>query len=108
MLCKRLSHELRSQLAARPPAAREAVQGGAMIGKPSRLARDVSKWERRAAKRTKKQAEAKQAVNRWRAISALVKHRDGGKCRVCAVYTATTGDPRMIGAAHHIVFRSAG
>lgn len=76
--------------------------------KPSRLERDVSKWKVRVAKRTKKQAQAKQAANKWRAVSALVKHRDGGKCRVCHVYTGTTGDPRLIGAAHHIVFRSAG
>lgn len=79
-----------------------------MIAKSSALERKIHKW----AKVTKRQQEAKarkgQSERKWRALSAMVKHRDGGKCRICQRLTTTVGDPRLIGQCHHVVFRSAG
>jgi len=79
-----------------------------MIAKPSRLARQVSKWQKQTAKAKAKKAKDQQAERKWRALSAMVDHRDCGLCRVCGHLTFKAGDPRSIGQAHHIVYRSAG
>lgn len=76
--------------------------------KPSGLERKVSKWQKQTVRDKEKQARKRQAERKWRALSALVKQRDGGKCRVCGVTTTTTGDPRLIGATHHCRYKSAG
>lgn len=76
--------------------------------KPTRLARDVAKHQKRTTRAAEKKAEAARAAKLWSATSALVKLRDKGQCRVCRIFTEKSGDPRFIGQAHHIVYRSAG
>lgn len=81
------------------------------VTKPSRLTRDVAKWEKRVQSERDRDKKKRQAANKWTAISALVKARDGGCCRVCRTTTikaGSGGDPRLFGQAHHIVYRSAG
>jgi 5-methylcytosine-specific restriction endonuclease McrA len=80
----------------------------AVLAKPSALARKVSKWERVTVREREKRARERQAERKWRALSAMVCFRDKSQCRVCQVLTLRAGDPRLIGAAHHIVYRSAG
>jgi 5-methylcytosine-specific restriction endonuclease McrA len=78
--------------------------------KPSRLARDVAKWERQERRQKQRTKEQRAADAAWSAISAQVRARDRGVCRICTCQTtkAGVGNPRFYGGAHHIVYRSAG
>lgn len=78
--------------------------------KPSRLDRAVSKWEQRTARAKAKGAAQRAKGAAWAKVSAAVRARDGGRCRICQVPTvrAGSGDPRRAGHGHHIRFRSAG
>ncbi len=82
-----------------------------MLAKPSRLARDVEKWERRQAKalETRRRQSAERAA--FARVSKAVKARHGGRCRICRCRTTVAGsgaNPNHFGSAHHIVYRSAG
>lgn len=78
--------------------------------KPSRLAQDVKRWQRRSAQAKAKQSDQRAAAAVWRALSEQVRQRDKGECRICRCQTvrAGHGDPRRYGGAHHIVYVSAG
>ncbi len=79
-----------------------------MIPKPSRLDRDVAKWAARVAKAAKRNADVRAAKAAWLKRSNECEKRDGGICRLCGEPTLQIGDPRRLGGAHHIVYRSAG
>lgn len=79
-----------------------------MIAKSSRLQRDVEKYNHRIEAKAAKDLAKRQTAKLRSALSALVKLRDKGCCRVCNVPTVRHGHPALIGAAHHIVYRSAG
>ncbi len=79
-----------------------------MIAKPSRLSYDVRRWESRQAKRAAKVKDQRAKAAEWRKITAAVKARDAGICRVCWEPTKTSGNPALLGHCHHIVFRSYG
>jgi 5-methylcytosine-specific restriction endonuclease McrA len=81
-----------------------------VLAKPSRLARDVAKWERRMSAAERKAIEDRAERAAWQTVSALVKARDGYRCRVCSMRTTRMGcgDPRRWAHVHHIVYRSAG
>lgn len=78
--------------------------------KPTRLARDVSKWERQVESKAAKWERERAEQAAWTKQSALVRARDANRCRVCGVLTVKVGigDPRQWGHVHHIVYRSAG
>lgn len=78
--------------------------------KPTRLARDVVKHERRLVRETAKRTETRKEQKAWSELSAKVCKRDGNVCRVCWGQTTKfgVGNPRFYGQAHHIVYRSAG
>lgn len=81
----------------------------APLAKPSRLDRDVLKWQRRLLKDKVKRTRVRVEQDRWRRISQAIEFRDRGRCRVCGAFTQKPPcDPRLIGAAHHITYRSAG
>lgn len=84
--------------------------GRIMIAKPSPLERRIAKYVKTTKRQQEKQARQRQAERKWRALSAMVCHRDKGICRVCEVPTlkAGHGDPKLWGQAHHIIYRSAG
>lgn len=81
-----------------------------MIEKPSKLARQSARYERRMERQAvkTKQTRAEQAA--WSKRSAECCVRDRGICRVCFCQTtkAFTGHPKLWGQAHHIIYRSAG
>jgi len=77
------------------------------LTKPSRLARDVSKWKRKVERESARAKADRQAANKWKALSAQVKHRDASTCRVCGLVTYSGGNPEHGGQSHHIVYRSA-
>lgn len=81
-----------------------------MLAKPSRLDRDVAKWQRRVTSASEKRTREREAAQAWRVLSLRVEARDKGCCRVCGCQTtrAGTGDPRLWGAAHHVIYRSLG
>lgn len=81
-----------------------------MLAKPSRLDRDVAKWERRVTSASEKRKRERAEAQAWRVLSLRVEARDKGCCRVCTCQTTAfgKGDPRLWGAAHHIVYSSAG
>ncbi len=81
-----------------------------MLAKPSRLTHDVAQWARRVARANERTRAVKAAQAAWAKLSAAVRERDHGRCRVCAVETIRpgSGDPRLFGQAHHIRYRSAG
>ncbi len=79
-----------------------------MIAKPSRLSRLLRKFESRQAKRRRIVSEQKARVAEWRLTSLRVKTRDLGTCRICGLQTRSSGHPAYLGAAHHLVWRSAG
>lgn len=78
--------------------------------KPSRLARDVAKYDRRVESKRARTAREKADAAAWSKRSAECCVRDRGICRVCFCQTtkAFTGHPKLWGQAHHIVYRSAG
>lgn len=81
-----------------------------MLTKPSRLDRDVRRYQKRVESKAAKvkQTRAEQAA--WSKRSAECCARDKGICRVCSCQTvkAFTGHPKLWGQAHHIIYRSAG
>ena len=79
-----------------------------MIAKPSRLSYDVRRWSAKQAKTAASLKDRKANAKAWRVISQAVKARDLGLCRICHEPTLTIGHPAKLGAAHHIVWRSAG
>lgn len=82
----------------------------ASLAKPTRLDRDVKKWQRQVTRRAAKTAKDRAARAEWERVSKLVKARDGQRCRLCGIRTTRVGagDPRLWGHVHHIVFRSQG
>lgn len=77
-----------------------------MIPKPSQLDRATAAYEKKLAKATEKRRSAKQRLTDWLRTSAKVRERDGERCRVCRRPTKRIGPPSMIGAAHHLAYRS--
>lgn len=80
------------------------------LTKPSRLDRDVAKFNRRVEQATTKRQETRKQQAAWLALSDKVRHRDGNQCRVCTCQTTRwgVGNPVFWGSAHHLVYRSAG
>jgi 5-methylcytosine-specific restriction endonuclease McrA len=77
--------------------------------KPTRLERDVAKFDARLQRERAKDAEDRAKQRAWSELSREIAKRDGGRCRVCGIRTGRPGgDPRLIGAAHHITYKSAG
>lgn len=81
-----------------------------MIQKSSALVRLKDKWLARQAKKKAKDAVDRQVAKAWSELSAQVRTRDKGCCRVCHKRTIPAGDgnPEDFGQAHHIIYRSAG
>lgn len=80
------------------------------LTKPSRLARDVAKYERRVSAAEQKARDERAEREAWQAVSKIVKSRDAHHCRICAIRTFRPGfgDPRRWAHVHHITYRSAG
>lgn len=78
--------------------------------KPSRLARDVAKWERQETRQETRKKNQRAMAAAWAKRSAECCARDRGVCRVCTCQTTKwgKGDPRLWPEVHHIIYRSAG
>ena len=77
--------------------------------KPSRLDRQVDKYEKRMAKAKAKKAEDRQAAVVFSENRRQAYKRDNGLCRVFGVgVKLTSANPLEVGHAHHVRFRSAG
>lgn len=77
--------------------------------KPSKLERDVRRYERRQAKAKATRATAGKEARLWQRIRSTVFERDRGRCRVCDVSVRLTGrSPFDAAHVHHIKYRSAG
>lgn len=78
------------------------------LAKPSVVARKHDRWKQRQDSDKAKREAKRKAENDWRVLSKLIEARDGGRCRICGARTVKPGgDPELIGAAHHVIFRSA-
>lgn len=78
--------------------------------KPSRLDRDVKKFERHLARAKEKARVSRQDAKAWHALWTAVRARDKNACRVGGKQTTKfgAGDPKLWGQGHHIRYRSAG
>lgn len=81
-----------------------------ILCKPSKLEKAVAKWEKRLQSADEKRRAKRLHDEAWRKVSEAVSIRDKHTCRVCKRPTIRygTGDPRLVGQSHHIIYRSAG
>ncbi len=81
----------------------------AWLRKPSKLARLVSKVEKRILKSRAKREAEKVARAAWDWMRRQIYVRDDGKCRVCGrVVHLQHANPLRIAHVHHVIYRSAG
>lgn len=75
-----------------------------------KLAEQLVKFNKRQEREKEKAAAEARARKVRAAFVALIWARDKGLCRVCgrAVTKEGSGDPRLFGHVHEIVYRSAG
>lgn len=79
------------------------------LTKPTRLSRDVAKYERQRDRMRERRAVEKREREAWMKVRAEVYARDGGICRAFGIrLKLRADDPFMIANAHHVKFRSAG
>lgn len=77
--------------------------------KPSKLERDVRRYERKQAKAVDLRKKERAAARMWLKVRAAVYDRDHGQCRVCGnPVRFQSRSPFDIAHTHHIVYRSAG
>lgn len=79
------------------------------LSKPTRLSRDVAKYERQRDRMRERRAVEKREREAWMKVRAEVYARDGGICRALGIrLKLRADDPMLIAQAHHILFRSLG
>lgn len=77
--------------------------------KPSRLDRDVAKFERRKARDRQRAAAEKAAADAWEAVRRACYARDHGMSRISGKpLDLHNANPWKVADFHHIVFRSCG
>jgi len=79
------------------------------FAKPTRLSRDLAKFQRRMDRQNRKDAQKRAEDAAYAALRKQVYRRDVGCCRVCgAAVKLVTDNPLLLAHLHHVTFRSAG
>lgn len=83
--------------------------GHVTFPKPSRLDRDIAKYERKQERAKQRKAIQRQESADWTVIRKAIYARDHGCCRVCGREVKVLSEnPLLQSHCHHIMYRSAG